>query len=125
MGSKVKLTLLCLLAVGVLDHLYATQSSADSTVRRLGLHQDKSQAYWLYFFIAHIYDGILVRACRCQPTKPRQGPMVSPLAGHPHPLTQHCFGAGGAAITEPVALDRGHAGPGARTRRPEANTHRH
>ena len=35
------------------------------------------------------------------------------------------FGAGGAAITEPVALDRGHAGPGARTRRPEANTHRH
>ena len=43
MGSKVKLTLLCLLAVGVLDHLYATQSSADSTVRRLGLHQDKSE----------------------------------------------------------------------------------
>ena len=74
MGSKVKLTLLCLLAVGVLDHLYATQSSADSTVRRLGLHQDKSQAYWLYFFIAHIYDGILVRACRCQPVKPREAP---------------------------------------------------
>jgi hypothetical protein len=44
MGGKLKLTLLALLAVGVLDHLYATQSSADSTVRRLGLHQDKSQA---------------------------------------------------------------------------------
>ena len=56
--SKVRLALLCLLVVGVLDHLFATQSSADSTVRRLGLHQDKSQAYWLYFFIAHIYDGI-------------------------------------------------------------------
>ena len=59
--SKLRLALLCLLAVGVLDHLFAIQSSADSTVRRLGLHQDKSQAYWLYFFIAHIYDGILVR----------------------------------------------------------------
>ncbi len=65
--SKVRLALLCLLVVGVLDHLFATQSSADSTVRRLGLHQDKSQAYWLYFFIAHIYDGILVR----MPTSPR------------------------------------------------------
>lgn len=59
--SKVRTALLCLLVVGVLEHLFATQSSADSTVRRLGLHQDKSQAYWLYFFIAHIYDGILVR----------------------------------------------------------------
>lgn len=53
------LLLLLLLAVGVLDHFYATSSGADSTVRRLGLHQDKSQAYWLYFFIAHIYDGVL------------------------------------------------------------------
>ena len=57
--GKGTLVLLLLLVVGVLDHLYATQSSADSTVRRLGLHQDKSQAYWLYFFIAHIYDGVL------------------------------------------------------------------
>ena len=68
--SKVRLALLCLLAVGVLDHLFATQSSADSTVRRLGLHQDKSQAYWLYFFIAHIYDGILVRIFPADPTQP-------------------------------------------------------
>jgi MPBQ/MSBQ methyltransferase len=51
--------LLVLLAVGLLDHLYATTSAADSTVRRLGLHQDKSQAYWLYFFIAHVYDSVL------------------------------------------------------------------
>ena len=57
--GNLRLALLCLLAVGVLEHLFAIQSSADSTVRRLGLHQDKSQAYWLYFFIAHIYDGIL------------------------------------------------------------------
>jgi MPBQ/MSBQ methyltransferase len=56
---RITLCLLALLAVGVFDHLYATQSNADTTVRRLGLHQDKSQAYWLYFFIAHIYDGVL------------------------------------------------------------------
>ena len=74
--SKVKTALLCLLAVGVLDHLFATQSSADSTVRRLGLHQDKSQAYWLYFFIAHIYDGILVHTARLIPCPPALVPEV-------------------------------------------------
>ena len=56
---KVTLAVLLLLAVGIVDHLYAATSAADPTVRRLGLHQDKSQAYWLYFFIAHIYDGVL------------------------------------------------------------------
>ena len=40
-------------------HYWSTQSAADKTVRRLGLHQDKSQAYWLYFFIGHIYDQYL------------------------------------------------------------------
>lgn len=67
MNSNVKLALLALLAVGVFDHLFAEISQADSTVRRLGLHQDKSQAYWLYFFIAHIYDGVLVCNQRRQP----------------------------------------------------------
>ena len=46
------LAVLLLLAVGVVDHYFATRSAADTSVRRLGLHQDKSQAYWLYFFIA-------------------------------------------------------------------------
>ena len=45
---------LLLVAVGVIDYFCATQSAADKSVRRLGLHQDKSQAQALYFFIAHL-----------------------------------------------------------------------
>lgn len=57
--KKATLAFLIVVAIGILDRLFSSVSTADSTVRRLGLHQDKEQAYWLYFFIAHIYDNIL------------------------------------------------------------------
>ena len=56
--------ILALIAIGVADNL-VTQYNADAIaapdvgIRRLGFHQGKTEAYWLYFFISHVYDAVL------------------------------------------------------------------
>lgn len=57
--------LVVLFLIGVLD-IYLLDginfdpiAAEDVGIRRQGLHQGKNEAYFLYFFIAHIYDGIL------------------------------------------------------------------
>ena len=55
-SPKLLAVFLSLFTIGVLDRL-GTVSSAG--IRRLGAHQGKEEAYWLYFFISHGYDSIL------------------------------------------------------------------
>eukprot|EP00040_Diaphanoeca_grandis_P017624 m.92273 g.92273 ORF g.92273 m.92273 type:complete len:663 (+) comp26534_c0_seq1:103-2091(+) len=54
-----------LLVIGVVDVFildginHDPVAAPDVGVHRVGLHQGKNEAYFLYFFIAHIYDNIL------------------------------------------------------------------
>jgi len=57
--------LFILLVIGVIDTFilegitYDPIAAPDVGVRRVGLHQGRNEAYFLYFFIAHIYDNVL------------------------------------------------------------------
>lgn len=54
-----------LVTIGFLDVVlfdginYDPVACKEIGVRRAGLHQGKNEAYFLYFFIAHVYDSIL------------------------------------------------------------------
>lgn len=58
MGKLAKATCV-LLSLGVLERLCALHEQDSFQERRIGFHQGKTEARWLYFFISHIYDGVL------------------------------------------------------------------
>jgi hypothetical protein len=50
---------LLLLGVGLADRIVSLEAQASYQDRRIGLHQGKTEARWLYFFISHVYDQVL------------------------------------------------------------------
>eukprot|EP00937_MAST-01D_sp_MAST-1D-sp2_P003203 g3203.t1 len=48
-----------LLLVGAAERLGSLSAQDGFQARRLGFHQGKTEARWLYFFISHIYDNVL------------------------------------------------------------------
>ena len=48
-----------LLGMGLAALLHQREPDGDGSVRRLGFHQGKDEAFMLYFFISHFYDHVL------------------------------------------------------------------